>query len=123
MTENTYGLTVTETDENYAWEEWEWQDYTGKDIVIDLSVAAARTVLDDIFTESWIRIECGPKGCFVRVKLGQGLGELATCLVDLIDHWVKNCGANGEPTKYLEAALETALAKLRRLPRPSPGFP
>lgn len=114
MTRNTYGLTVTETDENYAWETWEWQDYTGKDIVIDLSVAAARAVLDDIFTESWIRIESGPKGCFVHVKLGQDLGQLAVCLDDLIGDWVRTRGADGEPAKYLEAALETALAKVRR---------
>jgi hypothetical protein len=110
MTKNAYGVEADIQDGNF--EDWDWPDYAPMDVVREISVAAAKTVLHDIGQNAFISITSGPDGCFIRLSLGEDMGALSISFAELIDEWV-DAGDWPYVGPDLLAALEAALAKVR----------
>jgi hypothetical protein len=121
MTRNAYGVEA-HIDGNF--EDWEWADYAPMDLVRAISVAAAKTVLHYIGDNAMCRIDAGPDdGCVVYLSFGTEMGDLSISFAELVDDWIRDCADDGPVVvPHMIAALEAALAKIRRVsPDASPA--
>lgn len=117
MTRNAYGVeTEIDLDVFNDWDDWgDYQPQDLTDLIMGISRAAAKTVLDVIARNSHIALYSTENDCVVRVSLGEGMGALSISFAGLIDDWVSQEGPDEEARAPLIAALEAALAKVKAL--------